>query len=125
MSYLNKITDMYAMMGQGKMMDAFEKYYHDDVVMIEATGEIRKGKDTNRESLINWMKTIKEHHGGGLDAITSNEEAKTTMVENWGEFTFQDGNKVKMEEVCVQKWDGDLIVEERFYYNPASMAPQG
>ena len=119
MSYLNQAKEMYAMIGQGKMMDAFEKYYHDDVVMIEATGEERNGKDDNRKFQHEWLSTIKEMHGGGVNAITSNEDDKTTMVEAWMEVTLNTNKRMKMSEVAVQKWDGDKIVQERFYYyNP-------
>ena len=119
MTYLEKAKEMYALIGQGKMMDAFEKYYHPGVIMIEATGEVRKGKDTNRKFQEEWLSNVQETHGGGVKAITSNEEEKTTMVEVWTDVTYQ-GYRMKMEEVAVQKWEGDLIVYERFYYN----APQ-
>ena len=33
--------------------------------------------------------------------------------------TFKDGNRVQMEQVAVQKWAGDQIVHERFYYENA------
>lgn len=39
MSYLDNARDMYNMLAEGKLLDAFEKYYHADVVMEEATGE--------------------------------------------------------------------------------------
>jgi len=116
MSYLKKAEEMYGMVGQGQMMEAFEKFYHDDVVMIEATGEERKGKDTNREFEKNWMAGIKEMHDGGVNAITSNEADGVTMVEAWTDVTMQNGQRMKMEEIARQKWEGDHIVEERFYY---------
>ena len=120
MSYLQQVKDMYAMSGQGQMLEAFEKYYHDDVVMVEATGEVREGKDVNREFEKNWVASIKEMHGGGVTAVASDEAAGITMVETWMEATFQDGSRMKMEEVAVQKWQGDKIIHERFYYNMPS-----
>ncbi len=117
MSYLDRVTEMYTMLGEGKMMDAFEKYYHQDVVMIEASGDVREGKDKNREFELQFLDSIKETHGGGVYSITSNEEAGVTMVEAWMDTTFKDGNRMKMEEVAVQYWEGDQIVKERFYYN--------
>ena len=117
MSYLNKVTAMYEMIGHGKMMEAFEKYYAENVVMVEATGDVREGKDKNREFELQFLSSIKEVHGGGLYNITSNEKTGVTMVETWMDTTFKDGNRMKMEEVCVQKWEGDFIVHERFYYN--------
>jgi ketosteroid isomerase-like protein len=117
MSYYDKAKDIYEMSAQGKMMEAFEKYYHNDIVMVEATGESRKGKDTNRKFEQEFMGMIKEFHGGGVTAITSNEKEATTMVESWMDVTLTDGKRNKMEEVAVQKWKGDQIIHERFYYN--------
>ena len=118
---LERATDIYKMMGEGKMLDAFDKYYHDDVVMQEATGEVREGKATNRAFEEQWMATIQEYHGGGARFITANEEENVTMVEAWADITFKDGNRMTLEEVAVQHWnDEGLIVRERFYYNVPS-----
>lgn len=117
MKYFNQATEMYSMIGQGKMMEAFEKYYHNDVEMIEATGEVRKGKGANREFQIQFLSSVQEAHGGGVHNITSNEEAGVTMVEAWSEMTFKDGTRIKMEEVAIQHWKDDQVIKERFYYN--------
>jgi ketosteroid isomerase-like protein len=117
MSYYDKAKDMYDMMSNGKLLDAFDKYYHKDVVMMEATGESRKGKETNRKFQTDFLAMIKEVHGSGVTAITSNEKDATTMVESWMDTTYKDGNRAKMEEVAVQKWKGGQIIYERFYYN--------
>ena len=49
------------------------------------------------------------------------EEDKITMSESWMDVTFKDGNRIRMEEVAVQHWEGDQIIKERFYYNPGPM----
>ena len=49
MAYKDLATDLYNMAHSGQAMEAFEKFYHEDTVMVEATGDIREGKDTNRE----------------------------------------------------------------------------
>ena len=117
MSYYDKAKDIYDMSAQGKMLEAFEKYYHKDVEMVEASGESRKGKDANRKFEIEFMNMIKDVHGSGVKAITSNEKEATTMVESWMDVTMKDGKRNKMEEVAVQKWKGDQITHERFYYD--------
>ncbi len=117
-SCYDRAADIYKMMGEGKMLEAFDQYYADDVVMIEATGEVREGKATSREFEENWLASIEEYHGGGARAITANEKEKVTMVEAWADITFKDGNRMTLEEVAVQHWnDEGLIVRERFYYN--------
>jgi ketosteroid isomerase-like protein len=117
MSYYEKAKDIYDMSAKGKMLEAFEKYYHNDVVMVEATGEARKGKEANRKFELEFMGMIKEVHGTGVRAITANENESVTMVESWMDATYKDGNRAMMEEVAVQKWKGDQIIHERFYYN--------
>jgi len=117
MNYYDKAKDIYDMSAQGKMLEAFEKYYHHDVVMVEATGEARKGKDANRKFEQEFMGMIQEVHGTGVRSITSNEKEATTMVESWMDATYKDGSRNLMEEVAVQKWQGDQIIHERFYYN--------
>ncbi len=117
MSYLDKAKDMYAMSANGKMLEAFEKYYHNDVVMEEASGEVRKGKMVNLEFQKKFVEGVKEIHGFTVKSVTSNEAEAITMVESLFDATMLDGSRAKMEEVAVQHWQGDLIIHERFYYN--------
>lgn len=117
MNYSEKANDIQDKLKNGQLLDAFEQYYHEDVVMIEANGEIRKGKDANREAEKKFLANIKEWHGAGVVAITSNEEQGFTMVESWMDVTYQGGMRMKMEQIARQKWQDDQIIEERFYYN--------
>jgi len=36
-------------------------------------------------------------------------------------FEFADGTKRTLEELAYQRWEGDRIAEERFYYDPKQM----
>jgi len=117
MSYYDKARNIYDMLANGQMLESFEKYYNRDAVMVEATGEERKGKEVNRKFQAELMGMVKEFHGSGVRNITSNEKEGVTMVESWMDATMKDGNRMLMEEVAVQKWQGDQIIHERFYYN--------
>ena len=118
MSYLEKAQDLQNMMGQGKSMEAFEKYYHNDVKVFEMpTGEVRNGKEAQRKAIQDWFGMVKERHGGGVGHITSDEKNGVTCAETWMDISMKDGNRMKMEEVAVQKWKDGQIIEEKFYYN--------
>jgi hypothetical protein len=116
MSYQENARNIYKMLAEGKLLDAFEKYYHPDVVMEEATGEKRVGKEANRNFQKEFMNSIKQVHGTGVNAVTSDEKNAVTMVESWMDVTFSNGDRTRMQEVAVQKWKGDHIINERFYY---------
>ena len=121
MKYKELVAEMYRMVNSGQPMEAFEKFYHEDSTMIEATGDVRQGKAASREFEQNYLSSVKEFHGGGVINLTSDEDSGITMVEAWADVTFQDGNRMKLEEIARQKWQGDQIIEERFYYNPGPM----
>ena len=39
------------------------------------------------------------------------------------EFDWLDGGTTRMEELAYQRWDGERIVEEQFFYDPAQLVP--
>jgi len=122
MSFKDKATEMYNMLQQGKGEEAFEKFYAENVTMIEATGEVRESKDTNRKAQEQWRGMVKEFHGMGVNSITSSEADRSTMVETWVDVTFQNGHRNKMEQIARQKWnEAGQIEEERFYYDATGM----
>ena len=116
-TYFERAKEMYDDMAKGKLLETFDKNYHQDVVQIEANGDTRKGKAANREFQVKFLNDIKEVHGAGIHSIASNENEKITFVESWMDITMKDGKRQKMEEVAVQHWLGEQIIHERFYYN--------
>lgn len=38
-------------------------------------------------------------------------------------FRWLDGSTTEMEELAYQRWDGERIVEEQFFYDPAQLKP--
>ncbi len=121
MNYKEKAKDIQDQIAEGKLLDAFDKYYHDDVTMVEATGETRKGKKENRKFEEEFMNTVKEVHGAGVNHITADEDKGITMAESWMDVTFKDGKRTKMEQIARQEWKDGKVYKERFYYNPGSM----
>jgi hypothetical protein len=40
------------------------------------------------------------------------------------EFHWLDGSTTRMEELAYQRWEGERIVEEQFFYDPAQPVPR-
>lgn len=116
MTYAEKTQDLYNMIGQGQLLEAFDQYYANNVVMTEPSGT-REGKETCRNYEVQFLNNIQEFHNMTVDAVASDEEKGIVFVETSLDVTFKDGNRVNMEQVAVQRWEGDHIVHERFYYN--------
>jgi hypothetical protein len=116
MTYKQKAQAVYDMIFSGQLLEAFDKFYHEEVVMTEIGEEARVGKAINREYEIKFLESVKAVHGAGIDSMASDEENKTVLIENWMDVTFHNDVRMKISQVAVQKWDGDYIVEERFYH---------
>jgi len=118
MTFLEKAQAMQELMATAGSIEAFEKYYGEGCIITEMpSGEKRIGKDAQRTAIQEWFSSVEEYHGGGVEAITSNEDTATTMVECWFDVTFRQGGRVKMKEVAIQQWQDDHIIAERFYYH--------
>lgn len=117
MSNLQNVKDLHQnYVNAGKLLDGFEKYYAENVVMQELGEESRVGKEANRAHEINSMQSIKEVHGAGIISFAEDAEKNKTMVESWMDLTFANGFRVKAQQVAVQTWENDLIVNEIFYH---------
>ena len=47
------------------------------------------------------------------------------VVVRWNfRFQWQDGTATHMEELAYQRWDGERIAEEQFFYDPAQLVPR-
>ena len=116
MTYKEKATDIYEQLQKGKLLEAFDQYYHQDVIMTEPRGT-RKGKKECREYEEEFLDSIKEFHNLEIRNIGSDENDQTSFVESMMDVTFKDGNRAQMEQVAVQKWNDGQIIRERFYYD--------
>jgi ketosteroid isomerase-like protein len=99
----------------GKAMEAFEKYYADDVVMQENSDEPRRGKDTNRKAEEEFFSSVEKWNGGACTATAV--KGDVTFSEWEYDITFKGGKRVKMNQVAVRRWKNGKIVSERFYYD--------
>ena len=116
MTNKEKLQDIYNMLGQGQLLEAFDKYYHQDVIMEEPRGT-RNGKADCRSYEEQFLSSIQEFHHMEVTAIGADDANGKTFIEVMMDITFKDGNRAKFEQVGVQKWEGDQIVHERFYYD--------
>jgi ketosteroid isomerase-like protein len=99
----------------GKIMDAFEKYYADDVVMQENSEEPRIGKAANRKAEEEFMSSVEAFNGASVKASAVNGDV--TFSEWEMDITFKGGKRVQFNQVAVRNWKNGKIVHERFFYN--------
>ena len=100
----------------GDHVQAIADYYHDDGFMQENQQEPRRGRALLMENEANVLKRVRMHtHPNPPFAIDGDNVAI-----NWTfDATGKDGVTRRLHEVAFQRWQGDRIIEERFFYDTA------
>ncbi|MBU0530212.1 MAG: nuclear transport factor 2 family protein [Candidatus Aenigmatarchaeota archaeon] len=115
MEVRKNVDNLVSMVLNGKMMEAFEEYYADNVVMQENEQPARKGKVESRKFEQMFVESVKQVHGAEAKNVAV--VGDTAFIEWFMDITFKDGTRKKMTEVAVQKWKNGKVVHEKFYYD--------
>lgn len=110
----NKVAELNQMILEGKALEAFEKFYHDDIVMQENSGEPTIGKDANRKREEEFFGNIIEFRGAQAHCVNVGENS--SAVEWSFDYTHKEWGERNYRQVCVQDWKDGQIIAERFYY---------
>ena len=114
-----RVAALIAMVEQGKYVEAIEEFYTEDATMQENGAPPRGGRDKLIEG---ERKTLAAHKSARtLPGSTFVVDGDTAVIRWTFVFTRKDGTSFRMEELAHQRWRGDRIVEERFFYDPAQL----
>jgi ketosteroid isomerase-like protein len=98
----------------GDILNAFEKFYANDVVMQENDSEPFNGKEVNRKREEDFVNSVEQLHGAKLVGEAVNGDRSYSEWEY--DVTFKGGKRTKMQQVAARLWRNGQVVHERFYY---------
>jgi hypothetical protein len=113
-SIKKNVEDLNSLIQTGKALDAFDKYYADNVVMQENNGEPMIGKELNRKREIEFFSSITDFRGAEVMSMGFGENTSFVVWEF--DYTHKDWGSRKYTQVAVQTWKDDKIVKEQFFY---------
>ncbi|MEM1135131.1 MAG: SnoaL-like domain-containing protein [Bacteroidota bacterium] len=110
-----QVTELNQMLVDNKPLEAFEKFYHPNVVMQDNHKPATVGKDANRERERKFYGSITElRRNTPIKVAVGNE---ITMVEWLMDFTHTEWGCVLLHQISVQVWEGAQIIKENFFYS--------
>lgn len=122
MSIKSRVDELNKYLTEGKIMEAMNKFYADDVLMSENNEEGTKGLQENIKREEEMLPNM-DWHDLKLINVAVNEETQTSMCEWFFEYTLKlDNQKYAYNQVAVQKWENEKIKEERFIYSRTAKA---
>ena len=106
--------DIKTLVLQGKAMEAFEKYYGEEVVMQENETPATIGKTANRQRELEFFSKVVEFRAADVKSAAYGDDV---IISEWFvDYTHADWGNVTHDQVSVQKWQNGKVVHERFYY---------
>lgn len=113
-----RVAALVAMVEAGRYVEAIEAFYAEDASMQENLGRTATG----RAALVENEKAALRRNDivarKGSIALVGDDHSAIRWV-----FEMTDDTRTTrvLDEIAWQRWEGDRIVEERFYYDPSQM----
>jgi len=113
----NNVEKLNILIKDGKIMEAFEKYYGEFVV-IQVNGNAPiTGKEQNRKREMIFLQEIEKLNSAEIKSVTFGGTDDNVSVTEWAiNIENKEGIKKIIYRVNVQHWKDDKIINEKLYF---------
>lgn len=116
-----RVAAFVALVEANRHVEAIETFYHPHASMQENQQPPRVGRDALVAGERRMLASNRVHtHPADVVLVDGNRS-----VVRWRfQFTpIEGGPTLVLKELALQRWEGDRIAEEQFFYDPAQMRP--
>lgn len=113
------IEEFVALVEAGAFDTAIERFYGDDASMQENQDPQRQGLKTPIDG--EWHTMARSRDIKAKCARPVLVEGDTVAIRRHFEFEFNDGRNIVLDEITHQRWVGEKMPEEKFFYDPKQM----
>lgn len=111
---LERTRSLQTYIAEGRIHEALDEFYAEDVVMQENEEEPVVGLAANREREQAFLDSVERWLGYDVLALAAADDV--AFVESTMSFETKGGDTVRMTQVSRMRWRDGEIVEERFYH---------
>jgi hypothetical protein len=109
------VNDLNDMILQGAILDAFDKYYAEGVVMQDGEQPERVGFKDCRAFEEAFVGNLTAFRGAEVKSVTVDEENGTAAIEWHFDYSHAEWGDQKYDQVAYQTWKDGKVISERFY----------
>src|SRR3954454_21589000 len=110
----NTLQDLNNLVLSGKALEAFDKYYHDDISMQENDFPPTISKVANRKREIEFYNNVTEFRCAEVKGIGVGDDISFVI---WHyDYTHKDWGVRNYSQVSIQQWRDGKIINEKFVY---------
>ncbi len=119
MSIKPQVLDLIALVENGQMLEAMNRYYAPNVAMQENVSPPTVGFAENYGREATFYGSLQALKFNLVSVVVEGDRAAINWV---FEYTTADGTPYRMDEIAIQTWRDGRIVHERYIYDTASLA---
>lgn len=113
-----RVQELIRYVEEGREVEALREFYAPGAETFENQAAPTVGLPALIEKEERFLATLASRRASGASFVVDGDRAAINWV---FEFTSSTGARTRMDEIAYQLWDGDKIVRERYYYDPASL----
>ena len=117
----DRVAAFVAVVEAGRYVEAIEQFYHPDASMQDNQQPPRVGRDRLVADERATMARFAQMKTDPVEDILI--DGDKVMIRWRFTFTPAEGPAMTMEELALQRWVGDRIAQERFFYDPSQTRP--
>ena len=119
MSTRERVLELIEYVKAGRIVDAFQEFYGEEVTTQENRHAPTVGKTVNlaRERAVG--ESVEHIHEATARAVAV--DGDQAFIEWVFDVTTRDGKRIRIEEIAQQTWRQGRIERERFFYDPTSL----
>ena len=110
----NSLKDLNSLVLEGRIMDAFEKYYHPDVAMQENELPPVISKEANRQRELEFLSNLTDFRKAEVRGVGIGDGI-SFVIWNY-DYTHKEWGVKNYSQVSVQQWKDGKIIREQFIY---------
>lgn len=116
-----RVQAFVAVVEAGRYAEAIEDFYHPDASMQENQRPPKVGRDRLAADERETMARNKSMATRPVEDLLI--DGDKVMIRWTFDITPPEGPPIVLEELALQRWNGDRIAEERFFYDPRQTRP--
>jgi predicted ester cyclase len=117
MATLDHVKELIALAGQGKFLEAIERFYAPDASMQENLEPPRMGLAALLENERKVLAAVPDIRVERVESFVV--DGDRSAIHWMFLYTDRSGRKIRLDEIAYQEWRDGKIIRERFFYDPA------
>ena len=114
------VEDFIATIERGEFLEALPKFYAEDMTAQENNLPPRVGRAAQ---IANEEAALERMRFDSIKVVSYLVDGDRVALNYLFEMTTVAGDRLRMDEIAYQLWQGDRIVSERYFYDPAQRLP--